>query len=139
MHEPTTDRALTLSSRHPDLSLQDLERLYEKLLRERKTALGQLEHDLHEGRELQDGEPEDFPAQATLEATRDQLFALSEAEREVVREIEDALRRFRDGTYGLCDVDEEPIPLPRLDAVPWARYCVAHEEMAEAGTLDEEE
>ena len=138
MPEPTSDAA-TLSSRHPDLSKEDLERLYEKLLEQRKEALGQLAQDLQEGRGLQDTEPEDFPGHATVEATRDQLFALSEAERNQVREIEDALHRFRNGSYGLCDVDEEPIPVPRLDAVPWARYCVEHEEMAEAGTLDEEE
>jgi len=138
MPEPTSDPA-SLNSRHPDLSAKDLERLHEKLLEERQEVLGQLEHDLNEGRELQDTEPEDFPAHATVEATRDQLFALSETERDQVREIEDALRRFRDGTYGLCDFDDEPIPPTRLDAVPWARYCVEHEEMAEAGTLDEEE
>lgn len=133
-HDPAKPK-----SRHPDLSAKDLGRLYGELLDDRRKVLGQLEQDLQEGRGLQDTEPEDFPGHATFEITRDQLFTLSEAERHRLRAIEDALRRFDDGDYGLCEFDGEPIPVPRLDAVPWARYCVEHEEMAEAGTLDEEE
>jgi DnaK suppressor protein len=134
-----TDDPVKLNSRHPDLSKKSLERLYGKLLEVRREVLGQLEQDLHEGRELQDTEPEDFPGHATFEATRDQLFALSQAEQDQLREVEDALRRFQEGIYGLCDFDEAPIPVERLEAVPWARYCLEHEERAEAGKLDEEE
>lgn len=134
-HSEKSDR---LESRHPDLEAEDLKRLGEKLQEELKEALGQLEHDLQEGRGLQDTEPEDFPGHATFEATRDQIFALSEAERERVRLIEEALQRIGDGSYGLCQYDEQPIPVPRLEAVPWARYCFEHEDAAEKGRLGEE-
>ncbi len=46
----------------------------------------------------------------------------------LLREIEDALRRLEQGTYGTCMECEEPISVKRLNAVPWARYCVTCQE-----------
>ncbi len=46
----------------------------------------------------------------------------------LLREISDALRRMEHGTYGVCPECEEPISAKRLDAVPWARYCVSCQE-----------
>ena len=46
----------------------------------------------------------------------------------LLREIDDALQRIEQGTYGVCLECEEPISVKRLEAVPWARYCVACQE-----------
>lgn len=46
----------------------------------------------------------------------------------LLREIGDALRRIDHETYGVCAECEEPISAKRLDAVPWARYCVTCQE-----------
>jgi len=46
----------------------------------------------------------------------------------LLREISDALRRLENGTYGVCPECESAISPKRLDAVPWARYCVACQE-----------
>ncbi len=46
----------------------------------------------------------------------------------LLREVEDALRRIRKGTYGICHECDEPISAKRLDAVPWAKYCVPCQE-----------
>jgi DnaK suppressor protein len=46
----------------------------------------------------------------------------------LLREISDALHRIDHGSYGVCMECEEPISPKRLDAVPWARYCVACQE-----------
>ena len=46
----------------------------------------------------------------------------------LLREISDALLRIEHGTYGTCMECEEPISTKRLDAVPWARYCVTCQE-----------
>lgn len=40
------------------------------------------------------------------------------------REVGAAQRRIESGTYGACLRCEEPIPAKRLDAIPWAAYCV---------------
>ena len=45
-----------------------------------------------------------------------------------LREVEDALRRIERGAYGTCMECEEPISVKRLNAVPWARYCVTCQE-----------
>jgi DnaK suppressor protein len=47
----------------------------------------------------------------------------------LLREIADALHRLDHDTYGICMECEEPISAKRLDAVPWARYCVTCQEM----------
>jgi RNA polymerase-binding transcription factor DksA len=41
-----------------------------------------------------------------------------------LKDIDDALRRLDDGTYGICEECGKPIDEARLEAVPWARYCV---------------
>jgi DnaK suppressor protein len=46
----------------------------------------------------------------------------------LLREISDALDRLEHDQYGICLECEEPISTKRLDAVPWARYCVACQE-----------
>jgi DnaK suppressor protein len=46
----------------------------------------------------------------------------------LLREISAALHRIETGSYGVCAQCEEPISAKRLDAVPWARYCVACQE-----------
>src|SRR4051794_3367194 len=49
-------------------------------------------------------------------------------EMKLLREVEAALRRIEQGTYGVCHECEEPISTKRLDAVPWAKYCVTCQE-----------
>ena len=46
----------------------------------------------------------------------------------LLREIAAALVRIDQDTYGICAECEEPISTKRLDAVPWARYCVTCQE-----------
>ena len=46
----------------------------------------------------------------------------------LLREISDALHRMDQEHYGVCLECEEPISTKRLDAVPWARYCVTCQE-----------
>ena len=46
-------------------------------------------------------------------------------------EINDALQRIEDGTYGICEGTGEPIPKKRLEAFPAARYSVAYQSKLE--------
>ena len=54
-----------------------------------------------------------------------------------LREINDALHRMDTEHYGVCLECEEPISQKRLDAVPWARYCVPCQE-SNGADLDRE-
>lgn len=58
----------------------------------------------------------------------EQEFALGlmDSERKIVREIIAALRRIQNETYGICEGTGKPIPKVRLEANPWARYCVEY-------------
>jgi len=56
----------------------------------------------------------------------------------LLREVGDALRRIEHDTYGVCAECEEPISTKRLDAVPWARYCVTCQEAIAARIADGE-
>jgi DnaK suppressor protein len=47
-------------------------------------------------------------------------------------DVEDALRRLDEGTYGVCEVCGKPIPDERLEANPTARYDIEHERTVEA-------
>jgi len=46
----------------------------------------------------------------------------------LLREVQAALRRVQHGSYGVCAACEEPISPKRLDAVPWAKFCVKCQE-----------
>ena len=44
-----------------------------------------------------------------------------------LKKVEAALQRVAKGTYGICQVGGEPLPLARLEAIPEAENCVAHD------------
>ena len=49
----------------------------------------------------------------------------------VLKQVRDALQRIEDGTFGKCVVDGGPIEEKRLEAIPWAAYCLKHEKLLE--------
>ncbi|MEJ7584449.1 MAG: TraR/DksA C4-type zinc finger protein [Acidimicrobiales bacterium] len=62
----------------------------------------------------------------TLNTERERDLALSAQARQAVEEITHALKKFADGTYGICEVSGDPIPVERLEAIPWARERVEY-------------
>jgi DnaK suppressor protein len=65
----------------------------------------------------------------------DNIIGLMDSERKILMEIDEALSRIEDGTYGICQGRGESIPKERLKAIPWARYCVACATLLEKGLL----
>jgi len=95
----------------------------ERLLRGREEMLRR-RGDHREGEEELFGVREPDPGDAAAAAGGAiPLDSLSEGEQARVGEIEAALARIDDGTYGVCEQCGEPIGARRLDAVPWARRC----------------
>lgn len=64
---------------------------------------------------------------------REFLFAQADANRRMLRAVEEALARIREGTFGQCECCGGLISLARLRAIPWARHCVACQEQLEEG------
>ena len=56
----------------------------------------------------------------------------------LLREVSDALHRIDHDHYGICLECDEPISFKRLEAVPWARYCVTCQERIAARIADGE-
>jgi RNA polymerase-binding protein DksA len=49
---------------------------------------------------------------------------LEDGAKDTLVEIDAALQRIEDGTYGICEVCGKPIGADRLNAIPWARLCI---------------
>jgi DnaK suppressor protein len=74
---------------------------------------------------------------AALEASRvkpvsaDGSMSLDDHDVGLRSEVHDALGKIADGTYGDCETCQSPIPVARLEAVPYARRCLACQEREE--------
>ncbi|WP_457626328.1 TraR/DksA family transcriptional regulator [Persephonella sp.] len=75
--------------------------------------------------------PEDLEDYARLDITEIILGELEDIEIEILRAIDAALERMKEGSYGYCEVCGEPIEEERLEAVPWTTLCKKHAEEAE--------
>ena len=103
----------------------------------RREMLSLYEHDVHAGQESTDDNADDFADRANNSYNRELMFSLSDNERRMLIHIDEAMKRLDDGSYGVCAYCSEPIGLPRLQALPWARYCIDCQERYEMGILDE--
>jgi DnaK suppressor protein len=66
----------------------------------------------------------DLGDQANTAYTREFQFELGNGDRRLLREVEIALRKLDEGGFGECERCGEPIGEKRLDALPFARYCI---------------
>ena len=71
---------------------------------------------------------------ASSSRDREITFMLKSRELNELRAIEDAIRRIDNDDYGVCALCEDPIEIKRLEAIPWARYCLACQEEMENRT-----
>jgi RNA polymerase-binding transcription factor len=69
----------------------------------------------------------------TTTLSKEALFQLTSERRLMVRMIEAALARIQRGTFGICVACGEDINPRRLEALPWTRYCLRCQEVAERG------
>lgn len=83
--------------------------------------------------------PQDFEETAVdfLETQQEQSTAVNE--RALLTEVEAALKRIEDGTYGRCVGCGKFIPEKRLEAIPWASRCVEDQAKLEQQNLSQEE
>lgn len=62
-------------------------------------------------------------------------LGLMEKDRHLLREINQALAKIQDGSYGICEGTGKPIGKPRLEAQPWARFSIEHARKMEKGPI----
>jgi RNA polymerase-binding protein DksA len=62
-------------------------------------------------------------------------LGLVEKDRQLLREINQALAKIQDGSFGICEGTGKPISKPRLEAQPWARFSIEYARAMERGRL----
>lgn len=78
--------------------------------------------ELEPGSEVFDG---GFADSSQVTAERGELGALAGTLTDTLQEVEDALAKLDDGTYGRCETCDNEIPAARLEAMPAARLCIS--------------
>jgi len=84
-------------------------------------ATGYTQHQADQG-------TDDFDRTISLELTNQEYTLL--------RQIERALEKIDEETYGVCDISGEAIPVARLEAIPYATMTVKAQEMLEKGLIE---
>jgi DnaK suppressor protein len=75
--------------------------------------------------------PEDLDDYAYIDYTEIVLGELEDVEIELLKAIDEALERMKEGTYGICEVCGKEIEEERLEAVPYTTLCAEHAAEAE--------
>jgi len=101
-----------------------LEQFRERLIALRREAAGEVTMLREEGAALGTDGTQDVGDDAANTYARQMLLGMSERERSLLREVDAALDRIDEGSYGICEDCEEPIGMARLEALPYATLCV---------------
>ncbi|MBP7146831.1 MAG: TraR/DksA family transcriptional regulator [Acidobacteria bacterium] len=114
---------------------RERERFHKLLDQKRQALLARSARTADEGREVVPEGGEDYVDDAVTHYTREFLLSLSDLERRQLMLVEEALVRLREHTFGECLMCGEEVGQKRLEAIPWARYCVQCQELAEREEL----
>ncbi len=106
-----------------------------KLQAKREDLVRTIERTEEEGRAADEDTTVDLADKAANSYTKEFLFGQTNTERTLLRLIDEVLKRMKDGTFGECANCEKEIQQKRLEAVPWAKYCVECQEKQERGQL----
>ena len=112
---------------HFKMRLEDLRSQITRLLQDTKKEVTQADESKGYSQHSADEGTDDFVRNVNLEVTNKDFGLL--------RQIDRALEKIEDGTYGVCDLSGEEIPLKRLEAIPYATMTVRAQEKFEKGLL----
>src|SRR5437879_10167987 len=102
-------------------------RLHKTLLARRADILKKLSDDLHDLRHGRNSDATGDCADVAFGAGSDEMASqLTELESRELSQIERALARLKQGTYGVCEVCQHKIPIGRLNALPYSKIGRAH-------------
>lgn len=118
------------------LTKKQLRTLTEALHAEREELLDQvaeLSAEAGVDRWRTDGSGDDPADRGTASSERETAATLSDHARRLLNDIDEALRRVDEGTYGVCERCGENIGYDRLEAIPAASLCVRCKQLVESG------
>lgn len=102
-----------------------------RLLEKQRQLLQEVGRAALYGKDQEDDSIKDLGDQANTAYTREFFFELGNGDRRLLREVVTALAKIEDGSYGTCERCNEPIAEKRLDALPFARYCIDCQRLVE--------
>jgi RNA polymerase-binding protein DksA len=122
------------------LGTRDLEHFRELILAKRRELVGDMTSMEREALRSANGTnlsnlPLHMADMGTDNYEQEFTLGLVEKERGLLRELNRALAKIQDGTYGICEGTAKPISQPRLEAQPWARFSIEHARMMERGLV----
>ena len=106
---------------------QEIEKIKQQLLEMREEIINRLQKAKEENQKGQRDIGDQGDA-ATDAINRETSLALENRDLEVLREIDYALKKMENGTYGICESCGDEIPIERLKVLPFARYCLECQE-----------
>jgi DnaK suppressor protein len=127
-------RSEQMPEKNAVLSREFLDQQRKRLEALREQLLGEEEKTIADGRVYQidrSDEPRDPSEQSANLAQREISQGLHEVDKRRLSDIERAIQKIREGTYGFSDFSGEPIPVARLQATPEAILSVQEEEQRE--------
>lgn len=113
----------------------EVEAIRQTLVSKREQLVHLYRQDVQSGQESSDDSADDFVDRANNSYNRELMFSLSDAERQLLIQIDEAVGRLDGSAFGSCTNCSQAIGLPRLRAIPWARYCIDCQEAEEMGML----
>jgi DnaK suppressor protein len=121
------------------LTRKELQYFKERLLKEKKKVLEEMGEIQNESLKTsiadQSGENSRYSYHlgdtASLAYGREFSMGLAERQQKYMEQIDEALQRIEEGTYGTCLVTGEAIPIERLEEVPVAKYSVRGKDILE--------
>lgn len=121
-------QADAVMAQKPAMDKKKLNQYKEKLLQAKSEILKELEGEQENFIFNDQGDLVDI---ADVIINNDILNSLSDLDIQKLRQIEAALEKVDNGTYGICEGTGKPIPEARLDALPWTPYTVEYAEQIE--------
>lgn len=116
--------AKAASEQKKELDKKTLQRLRKILLKEREEIIGGVKQIYESSKEIGQDGIQDIGDEAANIYNKQILLSLNENERMRLQEVDEALDRIANGTYGICEECGGPIGLKRLEVRPVAKYCV---------------
>lgn len=104
---------------------------HDRLMRLRSYLLSRQDDLVQDAREEQSGFSLHMADAGTDSFDRDLALSCASSGQDAVYEIDQALTRIREGTYGRCELTGKAIDAARLEAIPWARFSREAEERLE--------
>lgn len=117
------------------LDKRSIDRFKRILLKEREEIIGDVKQIYESSQEVGQDGIQDIGDEAANIYNKQILLTLNENERMGLKEVDEALDRIENGTFGICEECGEPIGPKRLEVKPTAKYCVPCKTKMEKGKL----